>query len=561
MIRFRNVVPTCCLVAASAAAQTPPAPPAPPQAPAAVTAPTPPPSVNTHPKVYLEGWPDVDVNVNVDVDEIQRKVDSALSRIDFTEVNEQAQRAAALAVDQMNLQDMRMDAEFARDAARIAADAARGIDVQQLRAVADMARESVRNAVGWNGLAFAQQAPTPPVPPNAPTPAAAPRTFTFGPNNQIRISRNMSMDALYDRGQRALDNYTYDQALDAFTEVVNRGGVHADAALYWKAYTLNKLGRRDEATAALNELRTKYASSKWQDDAKALEIEVKQSSGQKVAPESQSDDDLKLLALNGLSQSDPDRALPILEKLLKSAQSPKVKRNAIYVLASNPSPKAQQMLEQIARGNANPDVQLQAILYIGRTGKQANRGQLLSEIYTSSQDQAVKRAVLSALVSAKEKDRLTQLAKNEKNPELKLDIIRDIGSSADQAEIWQMYQSESDPAVKAELVRLMSGNTQRLIDIAKTEKDAKLRRSAEQNLGNVKGANVSDALVSIYGTESDQSNKRVIVHALANQRTPQPLIQLWRKETDPELKRSILQSVVDMRSPETTQFLEEILNK
>ncbi len=551
MIRFRNVIPTCCLAAASAAAQTPPPPPAAPQAPVAVQAPaapaTPAPSpapvapaapVTPRARVFLEDGNDLDLRLNINVDDIQRRVDDALSRVDFTEVNEQAARAA-------------------EDAMR-AAEMATGQNMQQMLANADMARANAARALENMGLTFAQQAATPQV---APTPPTPPRAMVFGPSGPLRIGRNTSLDSLYDRGQRDLENNSYDQALDAFNEVVTRGGAHADAALYWKAYTLNRLGRRDEATAALNELRTKFASSRWLDDAKALELEVKQSSGQRVSPESQSDDELKLLALNGLSQSDPDRALPILEKLLKSAQSPKVKRNAIFVLASNSSPRAQQMLEQFARGAGNPDLQLQAILYIGRTGKQANRGQILTEIYNSSQDQAVKRAVLSALVSAKDKDHLIQIAKAERNPELKVEAIRYIGSSADQAEMWQFYQSETDPAVKMELLRLLGGNTQRLIDIAKSEKDAKLRSTAINNLSGVKAQNITDALVGIYGTETDQNVKRQIIHALANQRTPQPLIQLWRKETDPELKRRILESVVNMKSPETTQFLEEILNK
>jgi len=36
----------------------------------------------------------------------------------------------------------------------------------------------------------------------------------------------------------------------------------------------------------------------------------------------------------------------------------------LFVLAENGSPRAQQLLERIARGNANPDLQLQAINYM-----------------------------------------------------------------------------------------------------------------------------------------------------------------------------------------------------
>ncbi|SPE39558.1 conserved hypothetical protein [Candidatus Sulfopaludibacter sp. SbA3] len=124
--------------------------------------------------------------------------------------------------------------------------------------------------------------------------------------------------------------------------------------------------------------------------------------------------------------------------------------------------------------------------------------------------------------------------------------------------MWQFYQSETDPAVKAELLRLLSGNTEKLIEIARSEKDAKLRRSAVQSLGSVKAANTSDALVSIYGTEQDAQVKRAIVNALAGQRSVQPLIQIFRKESDVDARRSILRAIVDMRSPEAIQFLEEI---
>ena len=535
MIRFRKVIPTCCLAAASALAQTPPAAPQPPAPPVAAPTPmaAPEPATPMH-RIYLEGLDNIDVNI--DSDAIRARVDAALSRLDFNEIGDQAARAAELAVSQDE-------------------------NLQRLRANADMIRENARRAVGDLGnFAFAQQAPRAPTAPIPTVPPMPAQPYAYSGQN-IRISRNMNVDSLYDRGQRALENHSFDQALDAFTEVATRGGVRADAALYWKAYTLNKLGRRDEATAALTELRTKYATSRWLDDAKALEIEVKQSAGQKVTPESQSDDELKLLALNGLAQSDPDRAVPILERLLKGAQSPRVKKEAIFVLANNSSPKAQQLLEQIARGGANPDLQLQAILYIGRNGKQANRGQLLVEIYNSTQDQAVKRAVLNALVSAKDKDHLVQLARSEKNSDLRLDAIRYVGSSADQAEMWTFYQSESDPAVKAELLRLLSGNTEKLIEIARSEKDPKLRSAAIRSLGSVKAANTSDALVSIYGSEQDAQVKRTIINSLSDQRNVAALIQLGKKESDLDTKKTIIRHLVDMHSPEANQFLEEILNK
>src|SRR5271157_4008134 len=339
-------------------------------------------------------------------------------------------------------------------------------------------------------LALAQ-APAPPAPPQppaapeaplAPRPALAPMApldmsaferlndaaragMAYAQNASqyarlARLSRTDSDDRLYQDGQRALDSHHWDQALEDFNQVAARAGSRADGALYWKAYTLDKLGRRDEATAAIAELRKSYASSRWLDDAKALEVEVKQASGQKVSPESESDEDLKLMAINGLMQSDPDRAIPLLENLLKGAQSPKLKERALFVLAQSSVPKAQQLLEQVARGGGNPDLQVTAINYVGvakrRQGGGGN-GQLLSEIYASTSDANVKRAILNAYMANRDTEHLSQVAKTEKTPELRLDAIRYVGSAAGTSgdALVGIYGSDQDKQVKQTIVETL----------------------------------------------------------------------------------------------------------
>src|SRR6185295_11078502 len=177
-------------------------------------------------------------------------------------------------------------------------------------------------------------------------------------------------------------------AVEYFSAVVTRNGARVDGALYWKAYALGRLGKRDEANAAIAELRKSYATSRWLDDAKALELELRQASGQSVSPEAESDEELKLMAINGLMQSDPERAIPLLESQLKGSATPKVKRNTLFVLAQSNSPKAQALIEQIARGGANPDLQIKAISYMDQRRRPNNNAQVLSEIYTSTTDLA-----------------------------------------------------------------------------------------------------------------------------------------------------------------------------
>ena len=248
-----------------------------------------------------------------------------------------------------------------------------GIDVDRIREEAQRAAEEARESIMRMGpFAFAPQ-PGPPTPP---------RPFKI----EMR-GRHDNTDRAYERGQRARDDRRWDEALDSFSQVAAAGGPRAEGALYWKAYVLGKLGRTEDAVAAIAELRKSYASSRWLDDAKALELQLRQASGQRVTPESENDEELELMALNGLVQSDPDRAVPLLENLLKTSTSAKLKERAIFVLAQSNSARGKQLLEQVARGGAgNPDLQLKAISYITAMSRRTDNRQLLWDIYSGSND-------------------------------------------------------------------------------------------------------------------------------------------------------------------------------
>ncbi len=157
-------------------------------------------------------------------------------------------------------------------------------------------------------------------------------------------------EGLYQRGSKSLDERRWDQAIEAFNEVVRQGGSRRDGALYWKAYAQNKLGQRSEALETLQELSKSFPNSRWSSDAKALEVEVRQAGGQQVPPEGAADEELKLIALNSLVNTDSERAVPMLEKLLQGNQSPKLKEKALFVLSQSGSPRAREVLAKIARG-------------------------------------------------------------------------------------------------------------------------------------------------------------------------------------------------------------------
>ncbi|MGH8187811.1 MAG: HEAT repeat domain-containing protein, partial [Steroidobacteraceae bacterium] len=361
-------------------------------------------------------------------------------------------------------------------------------------------------------------------------------------------------DELYDDGQEALDEGEWDDAMRAFSRFAELKGPRADAALYWKAYAQNRIGQRPESLQTIAELVKAYPSSRYLQQAKALEVEVRRDAGQPVRPESQSDEELKLMAIQGLQHSDPERAIPLLEGILQGTASPKLKGRALFVLAQSNSPRARTVLAGVAKGNSLPDLQERAIQYLGIHGGHENRA-LLSEIYAASNDVGIKRRVLRAFMVAGEKDRVMAAATSEQVPELRAEAVQQLGVMGAHAELAQLYQKETSIEVKKRILRAMfvGGDATRLIDLARTETNVELRRLAVRNLGLIGSQRTGGALIDIYSKDTDADIKRAVIQALFIQNNGESLVALARKESDPAMKREMVQKLSLMSGNKAAQ--------
>ena len=117
------------------------------------------------------------------------------------------------------------------------------------------------------------------------------------------------------------------------------------------------------------------------------------------------------------------------------------------MLSQSGDPEARDMLAEIARGRAHPDLQRKAIQNLGLFGGRENR-QALADIYAGSDDVAVKKAVLQAFMVSGEKGRVLAAARTEKVPELRREAIQQLGVMGAQAELWELYRAETDVEVK-----------------------------------------------------------------------------------------------------------------
>jgi hypothetical protein len=306
------------------------------------------------------------------------------------------------------------------------------------------------------------------------------------------------MQELYDEGREALDEDEFRQAERSFTELVKLNGPQTDAALYWMAYAQNREGKKEAALGTIGELKKRYPQSRWKKDGEALEIEVRSATGSKSNPEAQNDEELKLLALQGLMNSSPDKAIPLVEGILNGNGSPRVKSKALFVLAQNGSPQAEEVLGKIARGQSHPDLQRKAVSYLAMFGGKRS-GKILAEVYTTSNDPEVKRAVIRSYIISGDREQLGALAKSEPNVELRKEAIQNLGILGGHSELQAMYVKETDRGVKEAILNayFIGGDVRDLIAAARAEKDMGLKKSAVEKLSLLGSKEANDYLMEL----------------------------------------------------------------
>jgi HEAT repeat protein len=369
--------------------------------------------------------------------------------------------------------------------------------------------------------------------------------------------------SLYADGTRAIDENRWPDAVGLFDRVAQMHGEHAEGALYWKAYAENKEGQPANALSTCGELRKGFPKSRWLDECGALEIEIRGKSGQPVSPQAETDENLKLLALNALMQQDQEQAVPILQKILSGNQSDELKSRALFVLAQSQSPQAQALISQIAQGQSGPALQIKAIRMLATQGKRAD--DTLASIYQHSSDVQVKRVILQSYLITGDSAKLLEAARQEANPELVKTAIHTLGAMSAGQDLLTMYRATTNAQTKADIINSLipagHNGVAPLTEIAQSEQDPELRRKAIRNLGIAGGMSVAPALVTTYQKNTDMETKRAAAQALFLANDAQDLVTLARAEKDMEMKKYLVQQLSLMHDQEATKYMLEILNK
>jgi hypothetical protein len=373
-----------------------------------------------------------------------------------------------------------------------------------------------------------------------------------------------SEDQLYSDATRAINESRWSDAEPLLDRVIEQHGRRADGALYWKAYVDHKQGRSSDALNNCASLRQSYPKSNWLKECNALEIEIRGKSGTPVQPQSEQDEDLKLLALNSLMQSGDANALPILQHILEGQQSERVKERALFVLAQDQAKPAQDLLAQIIRGERDPKLQVKAIRLLA-VSKGSQTAGTLADIYSKSSNPEVKKAVLDSYLIMGAPDKLQQVVQHESDPELMHHAISRLGALGAVSQLSSLYQSTTSKEVKASIIHAFvaagSKGADALSAIASSEQDPDLRSKAIRNMGINHGTAGVSALMGIYSKSSDEESKKAVIDALFLAGDAHDLVALARSEKTPSARREIVGKLALIHDKEATDYMMEVLNK
>jgi HEAT repeat protein len=281
-------------------------------------------------------------------------------------------------------------------------------------------------------------------------------------------------------------------------------------------------------------------------------------SGQALA---QSDDaeELKLAALEALISAPPERALPLVAKVLQGDHSDDVKERALFILSQIDLPEAQNLLVETARQGSG-DIQEEAIRMIG-IGGNADALSRLGGIYESG-DEDVRDAVLEAYLIADDENAVYELAVsahnagNDEDFESAVEMLGVMGAS-EQLRMLRESTGSSEALIEAYMI---SGDADSLREIALDGTDPEVQAEAIEALGVVGGDEVNATLIEIYKNSDSEDIRESALEGMLISGYDEGVLELYRSSQDPAEKRELLGILVVMGSDEVWDVIDSALD-
>jgi len=385
-----------------------------------------------------------------------------------------------------------------------------------------------------------------------------------GASDDAMAPTDKQLNQLYWQGHEALKNADWNGALKRFGDLEKqlraKEPQSADAAVYWQAYTLTQAKRTTEAKAAVERLHHDFPSSRWNKDADAL---LRQSVPAAAQPDATaSDEDIAEIAVEGLLNAPPERALPLLKKVLQSQHSDKVKKRALFVLSQLDEEAALDAVVDVAKASKDRELREEAIRMLGVSG-QDRAIERLRELYANANDAQEKRAIVQAWLTADRKDLILASARTETDPSVRRQAIQALGALDASTELKQLFDATHDAQNQREIIQALgvAGNVQALASIAESRQPDEVRVEALQALGVAGEEGGAAQLVKLYPQMTTPALREAAMQGLLVAGNAEALTQLYKQAKSKEEKQALLRALTTLGDDAALNIIEHELDK
>ena len=263
---------------------------------------------------------------------------------------------------------------------------------------------------------------------------------------------------------------------------------------------------------------------------------------------------LKLAAMEALISAPPERALPLVNKVLAGNNSIELKERALFILSQIDDEGAQQTLLELAK-NPGGELQAEAIRMIGVGGNEASLASLKG-IYESGDGEA-RDAVLEAFLIAGDKQAILDIAVSSEGDDFEraVDMLGAMGASAELRELL----SRTGPSEALIEAYAISGDIEELRRMALDDSNPEIQAQAIEAMGIVGGEDANATLVQIYRDAPSEAIREAALDGMLISNNDAGMLELYRSSDDPAMKRELLEYLVMMGSDDVWNIIDSAL--
>jgi hypothetical protein len=424
-------------------------------------------------------------------------------------------------------------------------------------------------------------------------------------------------DSLYRLARAALTDGDFRRAATLFQTVVDRypDSDFAPDALYYRAYALYKSGNSSDlksAVLALDRQATRYPKAGTLNDAKQLRASILAEQarrgdpdaaetigrgGQTLRTESRcptEDDDMRLTALAGIMQIDPDQVLPVLQKLLerKDECSIRLRKRAIYMVAQTKEEERADILLRVASTDPSPEVRREAVQWLSSVNTE-RAAKALDSILFNAVDADTRERALSALSqhrSPSARQSLRRFAEQANIPtDLRVRAVYNIANgrrTGDEAEYLRaLFNKTASPEIREAIIQGVANQrtpdrTSWLLGLARDKnQEIEIRKKALYYAGQTPCCNagfgstnagpsfvleLKDLLPMYDEFSGQQEMQEQMLYVYAQRRETEAtdkLLAIAKTEKNPELRKKAISWLAQRKDPRVKQFLLDLLSQ